>query len=300
MTDQANDTTNAGDAGEPRRDRSLMDLVTTPFYAWIGAGAKTVEMLGEIGERVREEERSRSERSREKARQFGGQAADQSREAFLRAVDAAQEAFNAALQKAQAGGDRAFGASRGLPDGIERGLGQLQPDQLRTLADGYLEAASALYSELAARGERVVGDVRSGARGAHEAGADAEVVDGDVVDGGEGPARRPIFPGADLIPGAERVGEVADRLREAGDDLRRRADADAEAGRAAVQGNAQALLRQAADVTESLLGALRGDRPAPSTDAEPADDTVTPRPAGADADAVESEEDERPTDGGAQ
>ncbi|MDO4609886.1 hypothetical protein [Corynebacterium sp.] len=300
MTDQANDTTNAGDAGEPRRDRSLMDLVTTPFYAWIGAGAKTVEMLGEIGERVREEERSRSERSREKARQFGGQAADQSREAFLRAVDAAQEAFNAALQKAQAGGDRAFGASRGLPDGIERGLGQLQPDQLRTLADGYLEAASALYSELAARGAGGVGDVRSGARGAPAAGAVGVVGAGEVVDGGEGPARRPIFPGADLIPGAERVGEVADRLREAGDDLRRRAEADAEAGRAAVQGNAQALLRQAADVTESLLGALRGDRPAPSTDAEPADDTVTPRPAGADADAVESEEDERPTDGGAQ
>lgn len=272
MTDNANDTTNPADGDDGKRqDRSLMDLVTTPFYAWIGAGARTVDMLGEISERVRAEEQAREEKARQKAKEATGQFSEQSRQAFLKAVDAAQSAFNDAVQKAQAGGDRAFGVAYGVPDGVEKGLAQLQPDQLRAVADGYLEAANRIYAELAARGERVVGervgDLRS--RVGKPGSDDPDVIDGEVIEEGgagrasaEDPADRlRAFP----IPGFGTVGDVSDRLREAGEDLRRRSGADD--GRERVQ----SLLRQAADVTEALLGTVRGDQPA-GAEAPSADD----------------------------
>ena len=49
-------------AARNERDEKLgqaLDLVKTPFYAWIGAGVRTVEILGDIGARVRAEEESR-------------------------------------------------------------------------------------------------------------------------------------------------------------------------------------------------------------------------------------------------
>lgn len=187
-------TENTGDTGRTERterDEKLgqaLDLVKTPFYAWIGAGVRTVEILGDIGARVRAEEEARDgaadslddaaadagtaegqtsagiadgvagrvRDARQKVRDLGDNAGEQSRDAFLKALDAAQLAFNDALTKAQAGGDRAFASAHTLPEDVAARAEQLKPEQLRVVADGYLEAASKIYRELAARGEQAV------------------------------------------------------------------------------------------------------------------------------------------------
>ena len=191
-TDNTGNTDSTAGNGAERDEKlgNAMDLVKTPFYAWIGAGVRTVEILGDIGARVRAEEEARDgsadslddadtdgaaadadsrqtagiadgvagrvRDARRKVRDLGDNAGEQSREAFLKALDAAQLAFNDALTKAQAGGDRAFASAHTLPEDVAAGAEQLKPEQLRAVADGYLEAASKIYRELAARGEQAV------------------------------------------------------------------------------------------------------------------------------------------------
>ncbi|HHU44922.1 MAG TPA: hypothetical protein GXZ46_04695, partial [Actinomycetales bacterium] len=41
------------------RMNQAFDLFKTPFYAWIGAGVRSFEILGDIGARVRAEEEAR-------------------------------------------------------------------------------------------------------------------------------------------------------------------------------------------------------------------------------------------------
>ena len=60
-TDNTGNTDSTAGNGAERDEKlgNAMDLVKTPFYAWIGAGVRTVEILGDIGARVRAEEEAR-------------------------------------------------------------------------------------------------------------------------------------------------------------------------------------------------------------------------------------------------
>lgn len=296
-------------AARNERDEKLgqaLDLVKTPFYAWIGAGVRTVEILGDIGARVRAEEESRDgvadvrddadadaettagkesggiaegvagrvRDARRKFRDLGDNAGEQSREAFLNALEAAQEAFNDAVSKAQAGGDRAFASAQALPDDVAARAEQLKPEQLRAIADGYLEAASKIYRELAARGERAVDDgvnvakergasLGAGFPGPRAAGDD----EGEAKDGEKGSRRGadPVSAIFGKLPfagaAAERVaGSIEDVAREtvkplqdAGQEFLGRFDQEK------VATQVESLLHQAADITEQLLGALRAE-----------------------------------------
>ena len=279
------------------RMNQAFDLFKTPFYAWIGAGVRSFEILGDIGARVRAEEEARdgsaaaeapaadatdaadaagtdeaakgragiadsmAERLRE-ARQrmfdLGDSAADQSREAFLNALEAAQKAFNDALTKAQAGGDRAFASAHSLPEDVQSAADQLRPEHLRAVADGYLEAASNIYRELAARGEKAVDEGVSAAR---ERGAAFEFPRGK--DGaGEDEDQAGLFgllpfggaTGAKLAESLEGMARDSVKpFQDAGNEFLGRLDQEKMSERV------QALLHQAADVTEQLLGALRAE-----------------------------------------
>lgn len=281
------------------RMNQAFDLFKTPFYAWIGAGVRSFEILGDIGARVRAEEEARdgsvaaeapaadatdaadadaagtgeaakgragiadsmAERLRE-ARQrmfdLGDSAADQSREAFLNALEAAQKAFNDALTKAQAGGDRAFASAHSLPEDVQSAADQLRPEHLRAVADGYLEAASNIYRELAARGEKVVDEGVSAAR---ERGATFEFPRGK--DGaGEDEDQAGLFgllpfggaAGAKLAESLEGMARDSVKpFQDAGNEFLGRLDQEKMSERV------QVLMHQAADVTEQLLGALRAE-----------------------------------------
>lgn len=284
------------------RMNQAFDLFKTPFYAWIGAGVRSFEILGDIGARVRAEEEARdgsaaaeaaaaeapaadatdaadaagtdeaakgragiadsmAERLRE-ARQrmfdLGDSAADQSREAFLNALEAAQKAFNDALTKAQAGGDRAFASAHSLPEDVQSAADQLRPEHLRAVADGYLEAASNIYRELAARGEKAVDEGVSAAR---ERGAAFEFPRGK--DGaGEDEDQAGLFgllpfggaAGAKLAESLEGMARDSVKpFQDAGNEFLGRLDQEKMSERV------QVLLHQAADVTEQLLGALRAE-----------------------------------------
>lgn len=326
----------ADQAARNERDEKLgqaLDLVKTPFYAWIGAGVRTVEILGDIGARVRAEEEARDgsgdslddaaadaetaggkesagiadgvagrvRDARQKVRDLGDNAGEQSREAFLKALDAAQLAFNDALTKAQAGGDRAFASAHTLPEDVAARAEQLKPDQLRAVADGYLEAASKIYRELAARGEQAVDEgvhvakergasLGAGFPGGRAAG-DADAADGEAK--GSGRATDPVsaifgkLPFADAA--AERLtGSIEDVAREtvkplqdAGQEFLGRFDQEK------ISTRVESLLHQAADVTEQLLGALRAEDAAAS-DGKPSEgDVVDAEPDVVDGEVVD-------------
>lgn len=296
-------------AARNERDEKLgqaLDLVKTPFYAWIGAGVRTVEILGDIGARVRAEEESRDgaadvrddadadaettagkedggiaegvagrvRDARRKVRDLGDNVGEQSREAFLKALEAAQEAFNDAVSKAQAGGDRAFASAQALPDDVAARAEQLKPEQLRAIADGYLEAASKIYRELAARGERAVDDgvnvakERGASLGAGFPGARAADDDeGEAKDGEKG-SRRGTDPVSAIFGKLPFAGAAAERVAGSIEDVARESvkplqDAGQEfLGRfdqEKVATQVESLLHQAADITEQLLGALRAE-----------------------------------------
>lgn len=266
-------------AGREAGARGALDLVTTGFYAWIGAGARTVELLGEIGERVRSEEAAKD--ARERAAATGGRLGEQSRDAFRRAVSAAQEAFDEALDATRERGDAAFAKADALPDDVAERLAKLRPEQLREVADSYLETASRLYRDLAERGERVVqetipggsaaGDAAEAPGGAHRdrgrrgsgGGGFGRIVDPLGIAGLLRSARSGDAAGAERLAGnVEELAREATRpLREAGEQLRRRMDDEG------VTEQVQDALRQAADVTEALLGALRAQAEAGAADA---------------------------------
>ncbi|WP_295629476.1 hypothetical protein [uncultured Corynebacterium sp.] len=338
-----NDDTGRNERDE--RDEKLgqaLDLVKTPFYAWIGAGVRSIEILGDIGARVRAEEESRDgaaadadadatagagtgdgtgdaagsvadrvAEARRRVRDMGDNVSEQSRDAFLKAVDAAQEAFNDALTKAQAGGDRAFATAHTLPDDVAARAEQLQPEQLRAVADGYLEAASRIYRELAARGEQAVDEGRTVAKersGAFEfgrfpggRGAGAEGRNEGTDKGGR--AGDPIYSLLGKIPfaggAASRVGgsledaarETVKPFQDAGAEFLGRLDQDK------ISDRVESILHQAADVTEQLLGALRAEEAAGSTgsagsagtDAEAAGDAEPTDPGVVDGEVVVTE-----------
>ncbi|QGS34703.1 hypothetical protein FOB82_06815 [Corynebacterium xerosis] len=326
--DRTENTGGTGDTGRTERterterDEKLgqaLDLVKTPFYAWIGAGVRTVEVLGDIGARVRAEEEEarggaadslddasvdagtaegqtsagiadgvagRARDARQKVRDLGDNAGEQSREAFLKALDAAQLAFNDALTKAQAGGDRAFASAHTLPEDVAARAEQLKPEQLRVVADGYLEAASKIYRELAARGEQAVDE---GVHVAKERGASfgaagfpggrtADEAEGEGK--GSGRATDPVSAIFGKLPfagaAAERVtGSLEDVAREtvkplqdAGQEFLGRFDQEKLSIRV------ESLLHQAADVTEQLLGALRAEDGATASGATDAEGDV--------------------------
>ncbi|MDO5730894.1 hypothetical protein [Corynebacterium sphenisci] len=262
-------------AGRETGARGALDLVTTGFYAWIGAGARTVELLGEIGERVRSEEAAKD--ARERAAAGAGRLGEQSRDAFRRAVAAAQEAFDEALDATRERGDAAFAKADALPDDVAERLARLRPEQLREVADSYLETASRLYRDLAERGERVVqetipggpaaGDAAGAPGGAHRdrgrRGGFGRIVDPLGIAGLLRSARTGDAAGAERLAGnVEELAREATRpLREAGEQLRRRMDDEG------VTEQVQDALRQAADVTEALLGALRAQAEAGAADA---------------------------------
>ncbi|WP_075691102.1 hypothetical protein [Corynebacterium sphenisci] len=267
-----------GAAGREAGARGALDLVTTGFYAWIGAGARTVELLGEIGERVRSEEAAKD--ARERAAAGAGRLGEQSRDAFRRAVSAAQEAFDEALDATRERGDAAFAKADALPDDVAERLARLRPEQLREVADSYLETASRLYRDLAERGERVVqetipggpaaGDAAEAPGGAHRdrarrgaGGGFGRIVDPLGIAGLLRSARTGDAAGAERLAGnVEELAREATRpLREAGEQLRRRMDDEG------VTEQVQDALRQAADVTEALLGALRAQAEAGAADA---------------------------------
>lgn len=320
--DSPNNTDSTAGNGAERDEKlgNAMDLVKTPFYAWIGAGVRTVEILGDIGARVRAEEEARDgsadslddadtdgaaadadsrqtagiadgvagrvRDARRKVRDLGDNAGEQSREAFLKALDAAQLAFNDALTKAQAGGDRAFASAHTLPEDVAARAEQLKPEQLRAVADGYLEAASKIYRELAARGEQAVDEgvhvakergasLGAGFPGGRAAG-DADAADGEAK--GSGRATDPVSAIFGKLPfagaAAERVtGSLEDVAREtvkplqdAGQEFLGRFDQEK------ISTRVESLLHQAADVTEQLLGALRAEGAATGAAGEAADD----------------------------
>ena len=318
-TDNTGNTDSTAGNGAERDEKlgNAMDLVKTPFYAWIGAGVRTVEILGDIGARVRAEEEARDgsadsfddadtdgaaadadsrqtagiadgvagrvRDARRKVRDLGDNAGEQSREAFLKALDAAQLAFNDALTKAQAGGDRAFASAHTLPEDVAAGAEQLKPEQLRAVADGYLEAASKIYRELAARGEQAVDE---GVHVAKERGSSFGVAGfpGAREDAaadeakGRGRATDPVSAIFGKLPfagaAAERVtGSLEDVAREtvkplqdAGQEFLGRFDQEK------ISTRVESLLHQAADVTEQLLGALRAEGAATGAAGEAADD----------------------------
>lgn len=317
------------------RMNHAFDLFKTPFYAWIGAGVRTAEILGDIGARVRAEEEARDRGetadaadaaaadagatdagdsadgadagarsmtdgiadsvsgrirdARRRVRDLGDNAADQGRDAFLNALDAAQKAFNDALTRAQAGGDRAFASAQSLPDDVQAAADQLRPEHMRAVADGYLEAASKIYRELAARGEQAVDEGMSVAR---ERGAASEGEDGEAhgffgkLPFGGAPASRL----AESLEGLAR--DTVKPFQEAGTDFLGRLDQEKLSARVEV------MMKQAADITEQLLGALRAedagaaqDRPAQAgdiVDGEVVDDDV-PAEAAEAAKAAEAE-----------
>lgn len=304
------------------RMNQAFDLFKTPFYAWIGAGVRSFEILGDIGARVRAEEEARdgsdssakadatqagdaadgasdatgaddaakgrsgiadsmAERLRD-ARQrmfdLGDSAADQSRVAFLNALEAAQKSFNDALTKAQAGGDRAFASAHSLPDDVQSAADQLRPEHLRAVADGYLEAASKIYRELAARGEKAVDDGVSAAR---ERGAAFDFPLGKEGKDGKDGADEDQAGLFGLLPfGGAAGAKLAESLegmardsvkpfQDAGNEFLGRLDQEKMSERV------QSLLQQAADVTEQLLGALRaGDAATADAANVSADDIV--------------------------
>ncbi|MFC3849264.1 hypothetical protein ACFORJ_03655 [Corynebacterium hansenii] len=306
--DRGTDAVGGADAGarDEREARDemraqVLDLIKTPFYAWIGAGVRTVEILGDIGARVRAEEEARDAAgdslgddaaaagaagdrepsgiaddvagrvadARRKVRDLGDNAGEQSREAFLKALDAAQTAFNDALTKAQAGGDRAFATAHSLPDDVAARAEQLKPEQLRAVADGYLEAASKIYRELAARGEQAVDEGVNVARERRASFGAVGFPGGRAgAEGDEnkpGRATDPVSAIFGKLPfagaAAERVtGSLEDVAREtmkplqdAGQEFLSRFDQDELSNRV------ESILHQAADVTEQLLGALRAE-----------------------------------------
>lgn len=331
--DRTENTGGTGDTGRTERterDEKLgqaLDLVKTPFYAWIGAGVRTVEILGDIGARVRAEEEARDgdtdslddasvdagtaegqtsagiadgvagrvRDARQKVRDLGDNAGEQSREAFLKALEAAQLAFNDALTKAQAGGDRAFASAHTLPEDVAARAEQLKPEQLRVVADGYLEAASKIYRELAARGEQAVDESVHVAkeRGASfgtagfPGGRTADDAEGEGK--GSGRATDPVSAIFGKLPfagaAAERVtGSLEDVAREtvrplqdAGQEFLGRFDQEKLSTRV------ESLLHQAADVTEQLLGALRAE------DGATASGTIA-----AEGDVVDADPDDTP------
>ena len=332
-------TENTGDTGRTERterDEKLgqaLDLVKTPFYAWIGAGVRTVEILGDIGARVRAEEEARDgaadslddaaadagtaegqtsagiadgvagrvRDARQKVRDLGDNAGEQSRDAFLKALDAAQLAFNDALTKAQAGGDRAFASAHTLPEDVAARAEQLKPEQLRVVADGYLEAASKIYRELAARGEQAVDE---GVHVAKERGASFDAAgfpggrtadDADGEGKGSGRATDPVSAIFGKLPfagaAAERVtGSLEDVAREtvkplqdAGQEFLGRFDQEKLSTRV------ESLLHQAADVTEQLLGALRAEDGATASGTTAAEGDVVDADPDATPDVVDGE-----------
>lgn len=331
-------TENTGDTGRTERterDEKLgqaLDLVKTPFYAWIGAGVRTVEILGDIGARVRAEEEARDgaadslddaaadagtaedqtsagiadgvagrvRDARQKVRDLGDNAGEQSRDAFLKALDAAQLAFNDALTKAQAGGDRAFASAHTLPEDVAARAEQLKPEQLRVVADGYLEAASKIYRELAARGEQAVDE---GVHVAKERGSSFGVAGfpGAREDAaadeakGRGRATDPVSAIFGKLPfagaAAERVtGSLEDVAREtvkplqdAGQEFLGRFDQEKLSTRV------ESLLHQAADVTEQLLGALRAEDGATASGTTAAEGDVVDADPDATPDVVDGE-----------
>lgn len=332
-------TENTGDTGRTERterDEKLgqaLDLVKTPFYAWIGAGVRTVEILGDIGARVRAEEEARDgaadslddaaadagtaegqmsagiadgvagrvRDARQKVRDLGDNAGEQSRDAFLKALDAAQLAFNDALTKAQAGGDRAFASAHTLPEDVAARAEQLKPEQLRVVADGYLEAASKIYRELAARGEQAVDE---GVHVAKERGASFGAAgfpggrtadDADGEGKGSGRATDPVSAIFGKLPfagaAAERVtGSLEDVAREtvkplqdAGQEFLGRFDQEKLSTRV------ESLLHQAADVTEQLLGALRAEDGATASGTTAAEGDVVDADPDATPDVVDGE-----------
>lgn len=329
MTDQNNagpgereERENGGnrDHRENRDDMlgQAMDLVKTPFYAWIGAGVRTVEVLGDIGARVRAEEEARDagedprddadataaavddadssgdglagrvRDARRRVRDLGDSVSEQSRDAFLKAVDAAQEAFNDALTKAQAGGDRAFASAHSLPDDVAAAAEYLKPEQLRSVADIYLESASKLYRELAARGEQAVDEGVSVAKERSSAftarGRDAgDGAAGDGAKRGTDPVSaflgRIPFAGSAAGSFEDVARETVKPFQDAGQEFLGRLDQEKLSNRV------ESILHQAADVTEQLLGALR------------AEDAANARANGGEPDVVDGDVvDEEPAD----
>ncbi|MBV7294522.1 hypothetical protein KRX51_01135 [Corynebacterium sp. TAE3-ERU12] len=279
MTDHNDDNTTNSSNNE-RGLRDAVEFLKTPVYAWLGAGVRTVEMLGEIGERVRNEETVKD--AQQRATESSEAAAERAREAYTKLITAAQQAFNENVERTQRAGDATFAKASELPDDLEARLSQLRPEQVRELTESYLEQATRIYRELAEVGEETVhsnlqtvklptGRLRRNPNGRpNDPDNPLYTVESEPTDGGqEGSRRRGPLGLADVlgirVPRSGRTSaasmlsntvdelaqEAARPLVEAGEELRRRITDEG------VTDRLQGALKDAADVTESLLGALR-------------------------------------------
>lgn len=123
--------------------------LANPFYAAVGAGDLAVAQFNDIVAQLRERTGSVSETA-------------QSRLTETRS--AAETRFEKAVEDAKAGFEEAKTRINSLPEELPGEIEELRtkftPDELRKIAEGYLEAATEFYNSLAERGEEAVDRLR--------------------------------------------------------------------------------------------------------------------------------------------